>query len=340
MIVENFCTILQIGEMGDAGTSEEATMDAMTYQQADREAQRVHAHREELVERITRAIPDDGTTQPLPGLRLNRLSAPTGPVYGVSDPAFCVIAQGSKEVFLGDTRYRYDPAYYLLATVELPVVSQVVDASTERPYLSLRLDLDPTLVGSVVVEAGYPTPCGHADVRAIDVSPLDTRLLDAVVRLVRLLESPADARFLRLPVTREIVYRLLMGEQGGRLRHIAILGGYTHRIAEAVERLRRDFDQPLHIEQLARELGMSVSGFHHHFKAVTAMSPLQFQKQLRLQEARRLLLGEDLDAASAGYRVGYRDAAHFNREYKNLFGVPPMRDVHRLRAAASAVPSR
>jgi AraC-like DNA-binding protein len=252
----------------------------------------------------------------------------------VSDPALCVIAQGSKEVFLGDTRYRYAPAHYLLATVELPVVSQVIDASTERPYLSLRLNLDPSLVGSVMVEAGYSTPRGHADVRAIDVSPLDARLLDAVVRLVRLLDSPADARFLRLPVTREIVYRLLMGEQGGRLRHIAVLGGYTHRIAEAVERLRRDFDQPLRIESLAQELGMSVSGFHHHFKAVTAMSPLQFQKQLRLQEARRLLLGEDLDAASAGYRVGYRDAAHFNREYKSLFGVPPMRDVHRLRAAA------
>jgi AraC-like DNA-binding protein len=309
-------------------------MEMMTHPQTDREARQMHAQREELVERIARAIPDDGTVEPLPGLRLNRLSVPTGPVYGVSDPALCVIAQGSKEVFLGDSRYRYDPAHYLLATVELPVVSQVVDASTQRPYLSLRLDLDPTLVGSVMVEAGYPTPRGHADVRAIDVSPLDARLLDAVVRLVRLLDSPADARFLTRPVTREIVYRLLMGEQGGRLRHIAVLGGYTQRIAQAVERLRRDFDQPLRIESLAQELGMSVSGFHHHFKAVTAMSPLQFQKQLRLQEARRLMLGEDLDAASAGFRVGYRDAAHFNREYKSLFGVPPMREVHRLREAA------
>jgi AraC-like DNA-binding protein len=185
-----------------------------------------------------------------------------------------------------------------------------------------------------MVEAGYPTPRGHADVRAIDVSPLDARLLDAVVRLVRLLDSPADARFLTLPVTREIVYRLLMGEQGGRLRHLAIQGGYTSHIARAVERLRRDFDQPLHIESLAQELGMSVSGFHHHFKAVTAMSPLQFQKRLRLQEARRLMLGEGLEAASAASRVGYHDASHFNREYKSLFGVPPMRDVQRLRQAA------
>ena len=125
-----------------------------------------------------------------------------------------------------------------------------------------------------------------------------------------------------------------MGEQGDRLRHIAVLGGYTHRIARAIERLRKDFDQPLRIDDIARELGMSVSGFHHHFKAVTAMSPLQFQKQLRLQEARRLMLGEHLDAASAAYRVGYDDASHFNREYKRLFGVPPMRDVERLREAA------
>jgi AraC-like DNA-binding protein len=315
-------------------------MEMMNHQQAEREAQQMHAHREELVERIARAISEDGTVQPLKGLHLNCLSSPTEPVYGVSAPAFCVIAQGSKEVLLGDNHYRYDPAHYLIATVELPTVSQVLEASTERPYLSLRLELDPTLVGSVMVEAGHSAPPGRADVRAIAVSPLDAGLLDAVVRLVRLLDCPADPRVLLPLIRREIIYRLLMGEQGARLRHLAILGGYTHRIARAVERLRQEFDQPLRIEQLARELGMSVSGFHHHFKAVTALSPLQFQKRLRLQEARRLLLGEDLDAASAAYRVGYRDASHFNREYKSLFGVPPMRDVQRLRDAASAVPSR
>jgi AraC-like DNA-binding protein len=171
-------------------------------------------------------------------------------------------------------------------------------------------------------------------VRAINVSSLDAGLLDAVVRLVRLLDTPTEAPFLAPLITREIVYRLLMGEQGDRLRHIAVLGGYTPPIARAIERLRKDFDQPFRIEDIARELGMSVSGFHHHFKAVTAMSPLQFQKQMRLQEARRLMLGEHLDAASAGYRVGYDDASHFNREYKSLFGLPPMRDVERLREVA------
>jgi AraC-like DNA-binding protein len=163
---------------------------------------------------------------------------------------------------------------------------------------------------------------------------LDANLLDAFVRLVKLLDSPAEASVLMPLITREIIYRLLRGEQGGRLRHLAILGGYTPHIARVVGRLRQDFDQPLRIEQMARELGMSVSGLRHHFKTVTAMSPSQFQKQLRLQEARRLMLGEDLDAASAAYRVGYHDASHFNREYKSLFGVPPMRDMQRLREAA------
>jgi AraC-like DNA-binding protein len=310
-------------------------MDLMNRPQPEREAQKAQACRDELVERIARAIREDGTVVPLERLRLRRASSPTELGHGVSFPAFCVIAQGSKEILLGDNRYRYDPAHYLITTAALPITSRITEASEERPYLALVLRLDPTLVGSVMVEAGHPAPRDHAAVRAIDVSPLDAGLLDAVVRLVRLLDSPTEARFLAPLVTREIVYRLLMGEQGDRLRHTAVLGDHSHRIARALERLRKDFDRPLRIEDIARELGMSISGFHHHFKAVTAMSPLQFQKQLRLQEARRLMLGEDLDAASAGYRVGYGDASHFNREYKRLFGAPPARDVERLREAAT-----
>jgi AraC-like DNA-binding protein len=251
-----------------------------------------------------------------------------------------VVAQGSKEFLLGERRYRYDPFHYLLVTVDLPNVGQVLEASQERPFLSLRLSLAPTIVSSVMLEAGYASPRGHTDVRAIDVSPLDGNLLDATVRLTRLLDSPTEAPVLLPLITREMVYRLLMGEQGARLRHLATPGGDSARIARAVERLRQDFDQPLHIEELARELGMSVSGFHHHFKSVTALSPLQFLKRLRLQEARRLLLSEDLNAASAAFRVGYQDAAHFNREYKSLFGVPPMRDVQRLREEVLAFPRR
>src|SRR3989454_6966887 len=340
MIVENDCLILQIFQMSDRETREEVPMNVMIHQQAAREAVLLQANREARVELMARPTREDGPAQPLQGLHLYRSSLPLEPVHSVLEPSVCVIAQGSKEVLLGDSRYRYDPSQYLLATVELPRVSQVLEASKERPYLSLRLELAPTLVSSVLVEAGHSSPPGHADVRAIDVSPLDGNLLDAFVRVVRLLDAPAEARVLLPLITWEIIYRLLMGEQGGRLRHLALQGGYTPHIARAVGRLRQDFDQPLRIEDIARELGMSVSGFHHHFKAVTALSPLQFQKQLRLQEARRLMLGEDLDAASAAYRVGYHDASHFNREYKSLFGVPPMRDVQRLREEASAFPGQ
>src|SRR5260221_403979 len=345
MIIENDCMILQIFKIGDGETGEEVlmevmTLDVMTHRQEEREPQRVQANHEELVERIARAVHDDGTVQPLPGLYLSRASVPLEPLHSVLEPSLCVIAQGSKEVLLGDSRYRYDPSHYLLATIELPRVSQVLEASKERPYLSLRLSLAPTLVSSVMVEAGHAQPRDPADVRAIAVSPLDVHLLDAIVRLTRLLDSPADAPVLLPLITREIIYRLLGGEQGTRLRNLAIHGGYTPHIARAVGRLRRDFDQPLRIENIAQELGMSVSGFHHHFKAVTAMSPLQFQKRLRLQEARRLMLGEDLDAASAAYRVGEHDASHLNREYKSLFGVPPMLDVQRLPGEALASAGR
>src|ERR671912_1535127 len=306
MIVEDRCTILQIWETGNAGTSEEAAMELMNRPPSEREARRAQADRDELAERVARAVGENGAVEAPWGLRLLRQSSPTPKDHGVSSPAFCVIAQGSKEVLLGDDCYRYDANHYLITAAALPTATRVTEASEERPYLGVVLGLDPALVGSVMVETGYPAPGDRAAVRAFDVSPLDAGLLDAVLRLLRLLDSPAEeAHFLRPLITREIVFRLLKGEQGGRLRQIAVLGGHAHRIARALERLREDFDRPLRIVNVARESGMSVSGFHHHFKAVTAMSPLQFQKQLRLQEARRILLSENLDAASAGSRVGY-----------------------------------
>ncbi len=309
-------------------------MKVMIHPSSEREVQRVHAIREELVERVARAIPEDGTIQPLQGLHLYHHSFPLEQIHSMVEPSLCVVAQGSKEFLLGESRYRYDPFHYLLVTVDLPYAGQIISASQEQPFLGLSLSLDTTLVGEIMVETGYALPKEHAEVRAVDVSLLDVNLLDAVVRLTRLLDSPDEAPILMPLITREIIYRLLMGEQGARLRHLVNLAGYTPAIVRAIERLRQDFDQPLRVELLAQELGMSVSGLHHHFKAVTALSPLQFQKRLRLLEARRLLLSEDLDAASAAYRVGYHDASHFNREYKSFFGVPPMRDVQRLREEA------
>src|SRR5207248_1556802 len=281
--------------MGKAETGKEVVMNGMIHKPAERESVLLQAYREELVERIGRVISFDGTVQPLPGLHLYHNSVPLERVYGVVEPSLCVVAQGSKEFLLGDSRYRYDPFHYLLVTVDLPNVGQVLEASKERPFLSLRLELAPTLVGEVLLEAGHASPRDHAEVRAIAVSPLDGHLLDAVVRVVRLLDSPAEAQVLLPLITREILYRLLVGEQGARLRHLAILGGYTPSIARAIERLRRDFDQPLRIEQLAGELGMSVSGLHDHFKAVTAMNPSQFQNRMWLLEERRMMLGVDHD---------------------------------------------
>jgi AraC-like DNA-binding protein len=309
-------------------------MDVIDQRQSEREALLLQASREELVERIGRVLRQDGSAQPLPGVHLYRHSIPLKQVYSLVEPSVCVVAQGSKEFLLGKSRYRYDPFHYLLVTVNMPYVGQVLEASKERPFLSLSLDLAPPLVSEILVEAGHVSPKTHADVRAITVSPVDGSLVDAMVRVARLLDEPSEAWVLLPLVTREIIYRLLKGEQGDQLRHLALLGGYTPTTARAVEHLRQDLDQPLRIEQLARELGMSFSGLQHHFKAVTALTPSQFQKRLRLLEARRLLLGENIDAKGAASRVGYQDTSHFNREYKSFFGVPPMRDVQRLREEA------
>lgn len=310
-------------------------MNATTQRQADR----MQADREEIAGRIARMLPRDGTMEVQPSLHFTRSSRPNEPIHGFAEPGLCVIAQGSKDISLGEETFRYDPAHYLITTVGLPLSGQIVEASVERPYLGFRLVLDPSVVTSVLVESGLVQPRGDGSETALDVSPLDAGLLDATLRLVRLTDTPSDPRGYRVLaplVVREIVYRLLTGAQGNRMRHLATLGGQAHRMVRAIKTLHENFDKPLRIEAIARELAMSVSGFHAHFKAVTAMSPLQFQKQLRLQEARRLMLSGNLDAAEAGYRVGYEDAAHFSREYKRHFGEPPVRDVQRLRELATA----
>jgi AraC-like DNA-binding protein len=299
---------------------------------AKREKQRVQSNSEELVERMEGILPDDGIVEALPGLFLARLSKPTQSLQSIYQPAFCFVVQGSKRALLGEEVFRYDPGHYLIFTVDLPVVFHVDEASEEQPYFGFRLNLDPSLVSTVMMESGIETKKEDANVKAIDVKAIDVDLLNALVRLIRLLDTPDELNVLAPLVIKEIVYRLLTGGQGERLTHLLASAGETLRIAEAIGHLRENFDQPLRIEEIARDLGMSVSGFHHHFKAVTAMSPLQFQKQLRLQEARRLMLAEDVDAASAGFRVGYEDPSYFSREYKKQFGTPPQRDIVMLRS--------
>lgn len=304
----------------------------MNQREEKRQQQLMQSNREELVERMTRLLPEDGPLEALPGFRLSRSSRLTEPVHSVYQPAFCFVAQGRKQALLGEKLFRYDPGHYLLFTVPLPVVFRVEEASKERPYLGFGLKLDPSLVASVMMESATEIKKGDASVKAMNVGSIDAELLDAVVRLIRLLDAPGERKVLAPLITKEIVYRLLLRGEGARLSHLLAVAGDTRRISEAIWRLRAHLAEPLKIENIARDLGMSVSGFHHHFKSVTAMSPLQFQKQLRLEEARRLMLGEDLNAASAGSRVGYDDPAYFSREYKKLFGAPPQRDIAKLRS--------
>lgn len=299
----------------------------------DQAQQRTIANLEELTAGIGRIVSEDGSTELVPGLHLTRASIDGEDVYGVLKPGFCIIAQGAKDVFMGEGSYRYDPGHYLLATIEMPVKG-VRLIPGQGPYLAMMVELDPALVGSVMVEAGLVASQRPGGAKALGVSPLDSELLDAATRLLRVASSAADSRVLVPLIKREIIYRLLTGDQGDRLRQLPSPGNHSHLVARALKRLRQEFNQQLSIEDLAKEVGMSSTRFHHHFKAVTDMSPLQFQKQLRLQEARRLMLSEELDAASAGYRVGYDDPSHFSRDYKKHFGRSPMRDVEKLRQIA------
>ena len=291
--------------------------------------------RKELIRLLTRARQADGVEETLPGLFVARSSTLATSPNVVRQPAFCFIAQGRKRAMLGEEVFVYDPGNYLVFTVDLPITFQIDEASEDVPYLGLRLDLDPSIVAAVMSETDIRFKKGDAAAKAVNVGAVDVDLLDAVVRLVRLIERPKDTKLLAPLIKKEIVYRLLIGGQGARLGHM-IAAADTRRISMAIGRLRENLHQPLRIEDVANDLGMSVSGFHHQFKSVTSMSPLQYHKQIRLQEARRLMIGEDLDAASAGFRVGYEDPAYFSRDYKKQFGAPPQRDISRLRRDTEA----
>jgi AraC-like DNA-binding protein len=306
-------------------------MDIRAYPDAAQQAviERQLAELRELIERFTGR--DGAHATPVAGLFLNRISNPVAPHHGFQQPALGVIAQCTKRIMVGDETYLYDPSSYLITSVDLPVVSEMVGMSPEHPYLSMRLDLDAEKIGALIHDAALPrTPPQEAS-RGLFVSRLGLPLLDAVLRLVRLLDAPEEIPIMAPLIEREILYRLIVDGPGARLGQIALAGSHTHRITKAISWLRENYDQPLRIETIARTVNMSASSLHHHFKAVTAMSPLQYQKQLRLQEARRLMLSEVLDAATASHRVGYESASQFSREYRRLFGAPPVRDIARLR---------
>ena len=287
-----------------------------------------------LVAAIERHTPPDGICDTaVPGMLIARQPRPTEPISLVVDPSLCIVAQGAKEVFLAGEVYRYDPAHSLLVSIDLPISARVVEATPARPCLAVRVSFDPAVVGELLADCP-DDPLRAPSARGLDVSPVDPLLLDAVARLVALLDSPKTVGPLAPLVLREITYRVLTGPQGTRLRQIATAGAPAQQIARAIRWLRDHFPDPLPVESLARQAQMSLSGFHQHFKVVTGLSPLQYQKRLRLQEARRLMIGEGLDAAEAAFRVGYESPSQFSREYRRMFGTPPRRDVAGLKAIA------
>ena len=303
----------------------------MNEKEAELQSKIMCINREELIERLTRIASENSLLEVHPGIFIYQSYKKTESEIYVLKPAFCFIAQGSKDVLLGDELFHYDSGHYLISTLDLPIKSHVVEASREKPYLTLRIDLDPAMVASVMMESKMEVEKSGEKIKAMDVSPVDADLLDSVIRLVRLLDTPDEMKLFASSVIREIIYRLLKGRQSGRLSHLVTSEGDTRRISSAVKQIRENIDQPMKIEHLARGLGMSVSGFHNHFKSVTTMSPLQFQKKMRLQEARRLMLAENMDVATASFRVGYEDPSYFSREYKKLFGTPPHQDIAKLR---------
>ena len=232
---------------------------------------------------------------------------------------------------LADEQFAYDPLNYLVVSVSMPISGRVVEISPDKPVLALRLDIDPVEINTLISDAGPIGVPSRPAGRGVYVEPIDPPMLDALLRLTRLLDTPKDIAMLAPLIRREILYRLLRSPMGYRLYEIATENSQTHRVSRAISWLNGNFEQPLRIDNLAREANLSVSTLHHRFKAMTAMSPLQYQKQLRLNEARRLMLSEGLDASAAGYRVGYESPSQFSREYSRQFGAPPVRDLARLR---------
>ena len=272
----------------------------------------------------------------VPGFSLFRREEPTAPASGMYEPSICMVAQGAKRVILGDDTYVYDAQHYLITSVHLPTVVQILEASREKPCLGLMLKLDPRELSQLMADSDLPPPRTQQSSRGMATGKMTLPLLTAFQRLIDLLDEPADIPILSPIIQREIIYRLLVGDQGARLRQIASAGSQSHRIARAIDWLKSNFAQPLRIDDLAGQAGMSSSTFHHHFRSMTAVSPLQYQKRLRLQEARRLMMAERLEAATAAFQVGYESPSQFNREYSRLFGAPPLRDVTNLRKTAAA----
>jgi AraC-like DNA-binding protein len=286
---------------------------------------------DELAALIARHIPRTGMVATgLARLSLFRADEPTVPLPAVYDASLCLIAQGAKRVTLGEQSLVYDAAHYLLVSVDLPLVGHVIAASPDAPNLCAKIDIDQAVLADLIVAEGARAP--KADLPALAVYRSDDDLIDAACRLLRLLDRPESISALAPLIEREILYRLLTGPHGPALRYMAAADSHLNQVSRAIATIRSGFDRQLRVDEIAAAAGMSASSLHEHFKAVTRMTPLEYQKQLRLQEARRLMLSGGASAGSAGFAVGYDSASQFSREYARLFGAPPRRDIARLQA--------
>ena len=293
--------------------------------------------RAELARKVAaRAVTEGDTLTEIPGLRLYRRSLTTACTSAAYEPSLVVFLQGQKRINVGKTTYVCDGSNFLLTSVDLPVVSQVIAATEKEPILGLLLKLEMPAVREILSQQEFHLREESADARGMAVGVTSLELLDACSRLVDLLDTPQDIPFLSGLIQREIVFRLLRSPQGKHLRAIATLGEQSHRTAKAVEWLRTNYSKPLRVEELATMARMGVSTLHHQFRSLTAMSPLQYQKQLRLHVARERMLNQGLDAASAAFEVGYESASQFNREYSRFFGQPPIRDIKARRFIGTA----
>ena len=286
----------------------------------------------ELAKLINRHTNQEGSfLTAIPSLFFSRYSNVTEPKYGVYNPSLCVIVQGRKEVLLAQDRFVYGPANYLVASVNLPITGQITEASPEFPYLALKLEFTPSQILEVLNESKIQVGKKENAKRGMFVSQIESSMLDAVNRLVNLLDDPAAIPVLAPLFTKEILYRVLQGQHGTMLEQLAIEGSSTNRVRDVIEHIMDNYERSFKIEDLAEIVNMSVPSLHRHFKEVTAMSPIQFQKQLRLQEARHLLLSESTDAADVAFQVRYESPSQFSREYARMFGLPPIEDIKRLR---------
>jgi AraC-like DNA-binding protein len=270
----------------------------------------------------------------IPNLTFYRRERATQPCACLVEPSVAIVVQGAKRMLLGDEAYAYDPRFFLITSLNLPATMEVIGASADQPYLGLALKLDSHVMTELMGQCELPAREPSAG-RGMVLGNMTLPLLEAFQRLVRLLDDPDALPILAPLVQREIFYRLLMSEQGARLRQVASVGSQSHRIARAIDWLKARYAEPLSVDELAARVQMSTSSFHHHFRQLTAMSPLQYQKWLRLNEARRRMLTEDLDASSAAFEVGYESPSQFSREYSRAFGAPPRRDIQKLRGASS-----